>query len=579
MTTKPTKRPRRLPISRHYQVSFMHKDVVTHTITGSGFLLTGSKDGVLKFWKRTPVEVDEEKTAKSKEPTQPCLEFVKSYTAHAGPISALAMNTAGTTAASVDVHKVQFYNVQQFDVMSFWNCKEELSSAAVWIEKDFEDVLCVASASKVLVVSPLQNDLLQTIELHVQPITCVAWNGQCVLSTDTGGICELWKPDGESFLQDKKDWYILLKKKTHAVAVAVQKEYFALWGANDRIYILKHDTLICTLDERLSSYEKRLEEYKLDTIDFGQRRQASPVRQLVFSDTLLMIPSLLGIKVVDWQNGQILGIWGQEDASQVRFCSVCPCPGPAGVDKQLLLARGQSTSQSANDNSMHHPDALVVALAHEQRRLYCLSRIDEVDENRDVWNETPTQQESLETTTAPSAAKTASKAILRTTMGDIHIQLFPQVQKTVENFVGHAKSGYYNDVIFHRVIKGFMLQTGDPQGDGTGGESVWGGEFEDEFLPNLRHDRPFTVSMANAGPNTNGSQFFITTDACPWLDNKHSVFGRVVRGMDVCQSIESVKTNDQDKPLQDISILNIDVEWMNKMVCATCQLAIFSVVK
>ena len=138
-------------------------------------------------------------------------------------------------------------------------------------------------------------------------------------------------------------------------------------------------------------------------------------------------------------------------------------------------------------------------------------------------------------------AKLGQVAKLGTTMGDIVIKLFPdEVPKTIENFVTHARNNYYDGVIFHRVIKGFMVQTGDPLGDGTGGKSIWGGEFEDEFVRSLRHDRPFTVSMANAGPNTNGSQFFITTIPTPWLDNKHTVFGRVVGGMDVVQAIEKV---------------------------------------
>ena len=105
-----------------------------------------------------------------------------------------------------------------------------------------------------------------------------------------------------------------------------------------------------------------------------------------------------------------------------------------------------------------------------------------------------------------------------------------------------------------------MVQTGDPLGDGTGGESIWGGEFEDEIDRQLRHDRPFTVSMANAGPNTNGSQFFITTVATPWLDGKHTVFGRVSRGMDVVMEIEKVKTDQNDKPYDDIKMLNIDID-------------------
>ncbi|MGH0181103.1 UNVERIFIED_CONTAM: hypothetical protein FKN15_005958 [Acipenser sinensis] len=133
--------------------------------------------------------------------------------------------------------------------------------------------------------------------------------------------------------------------------------------------------------------------------------------------------------------------------------------------------------------------------------------------------------------------------------------------KTVENFCVHSRNGYYNGHIFHRVIKGFMIQTGDPTGTGMGGESIWGGEFEDEFHATLRHDRPYTLSMANGGPGTNGSQFFITVVPTPWLDNKHTVFGRITKGMEVVQRISNVKINPKtDKPYEDISIINITVK-------------------
>lgn len=105
-----------------------------------------------------------------------------------------------------------------------------------------------------------------------------------------------------------------------------------------------------------------------------------------------------------------------------------------------------------------------------------------------------------------------------------------------------------------------MIQTGDPLGDGTGGESIWGGEFEDEIHRSLRHDRPFTLSMANAGPNTNGSQFFITTVPTPWLDGKHTVFGRVTRGMDVVMMIEKVKVDKDDRPEEEVRMLNVEIE-------------------
>lgn len=176
---------------------------------------------------------------------------------------------------------------------------------------------------------------------------------------------------------------------------------------------------------------------------------------------------------------------------------------------------------------------------------------------------------------------------MNTTMGTLKIKLFPKyAPKTVENFLGHAKSGYYNGIIFHRVIPDFMIQGGDPTGTGMGGESIWGKTFEDEFHPELFNLRG-ALSMANAGPNTNGSQFFIVQmphvpsdmvqqmeDAgfpkevieayskhggTPWLDGRHSVFGQVIEGMDVVDNIAKVETDFQDKPLEDVKIISIDV--------------------
>ena len=131
--------------------------------------------------------------------------------------------------------------------------------------------------------------------------------------------------------------------------------------------------------------------------------------------------------------------------------------------------------------------------------------------------------------------KKSYKAIFHTSNGDITCKLFAdKVPVTVNNFVFLARDGFYNDTIFHRVIKDFMAQGGDPTGTGMGGP---GYQFKDEFVPELRHSKPGILSMANAGPNTNGSQFFITHVATPWLDNHHTVFGEVIDGMDVLLSI------------------------------------------
>jgi len=130
--------------------------------------------------------------------------------------------------------------------------------------------------------------------------------------------------------------------------------------------------------------------------------------------------------------------------------------------------------------------------------------------------------------------------ILQTNQGDIELRLFPAVApKAVENFIRLVESGYYDNTVFHRIMRGFVIQGGDPSGKGTGGKSIWGKPFEDEFDPNVVYDKPGLLGMANTGPNTNGSQFFITLAPTPWLNRQHTIFGEVAQGMDVVRSIEN----------------------------------------
>ncbi len=146
--------------------------------------------------------------------------------------------------------------------------------------------------------------------------------------------------------------------------------------------------------------------------------------------------------------------------------------------------------------------------------------------------------------------------VLETNQGNIELKLKPDIApKTCENFEKLAEKGYYNGLIFHRVIKGFMIQGGDPTGTGMGGESVWGSPFEDEVTPVARFDGPGILAMANAGPNTNGSQFFITCAKTPWLNMRHTIFGEVVSGLDVVQKIENTPVNAEDRPLNDQKII------------------------
>jgi cyclophilin family peptidyl-prolyl cis-trans isomerase len=152
-------------------------------------------------------------------------------------------------------------------------------------------------------------------------------------------------------------------------------------------------------------------------------------------------------------------------------------------------------------------------------------------------------------------------AVIETTMGTIELELFEKATpKTVKNFVELAQKGYYNGVIFHRVIDGFMIQSGDPTGTGRGGESIYGKPFEDEIVDTLKHSGPGILSMANRGPNTNGSQFFITLAPTPWLDGRHTVFGKVVKGLDVVQKIGKVQTSKPlDKPVKDVVMKKVTI--------------------
>jgi peptidyl-prolyl cis-trans isomerase B (cyclophilin B) len=238
----------------------------------------------------------------------------------------------------------------------------------------------------------------------------------------------------------------------------------------------------------------------------------------------------------------------------------------------VLTACGQADNgETANDTTNH--------------------KVEETNEN-----ETANQEESKDSKEAQPevypqfspVSESEKVAVIKTSMGDIKIKLFPQyAPKTVENFVTHSQNGYYDGVIFHRVIEDFMIQTGDPQGNGTGGESIWGESFEDEFVPELGNYRG-ALSMANRGPNTNGSQFFIVQmkelpdgmvdqmqsagfseqtienykehGGTPWLDFKHTVFGHVIEGMDIVDSIATVEKGPNDKPVEDIVIKSIEIQ-------------------
>lgn len=522
-----------VPSTAHYKVSFAHRQVVTKVVTSlkHGYVITASDDGIVKFWKRQPADSSE------------ALEFVKSFTAHLSAVLALAVShDGGDTAVSVGKDNcIKLYDVSAFDVTGMIKAKEgtTLGCHVSFLGQD-QSLLAVSNdANSILVYSTitLSSDPVKIVKLHASPITAMAYNAKfrCMISADLKGIVEVWdcivekvglpptRDNGIAY-SSKMDTqlYELMKKKTFCIALAVSPtgNHFCVMGNDLKIRLYNHatGTIVVTYDERSKVYDANFSKYGMDAIDYGRR--AAVERELAQETTLtggvvtndvlttshqllnlafdpsgkfLFIPTCIGIKLIEWESNKLVTVIGKKDASTLRFVNICLCSGDAKVNKQMQLARSGGSSAAMDHEQAVKSDALLIALAFRKKRFYVFSHDDPLeDENadeetmvrRDVLNEPPDAEDRLAMDGAASQAqKMGSEAILRTSMGDIHIKLFTQeVPRTVENFCGHSKSGYYDNVIFHRVIKGFMLQTGDPLGDGTGGESIWGGEFEDEFV-------------------------------------------------------------------------------------------------
>ena len=419
--------------------------------------------------------------------------------------------------------------------------------------------------------------------------------GVTAAARDADGAADGWPTDATTFtLKSDSDLYAL------AVAGAVPLSItsppsggkFAVVGSDSRVRVFTFSTgrLAATYDEspdaaaalHAASSSRPTAPTHLDAVDFGRRlaverdvwRDAGAARPLArgaprptvaFDDSgaFLAIPSLHGIKLVNTVTHRLAALLGRDDGA--RFVGVALFQGAP------RRAAGRVRASAAVDAASADPTLL--ATAYNSARFYVFTRR-ESDESggevggRDALNEKPRPEDLLAaaggggrggaTTTAPSS-RLPTRATLHTSLGDIVVALYPDdAPLAVENFTTHGRSGYYDGTTFHRVIKGFMIQGGDPTATGSGGESIWGRPFGDEFGAR-KHDTAFTLSMANAGPTTNGSQFFVTIVPTPWLDGKHTVFGRVVRGGDVVQAIEKVRTGKNDKPVEDVSIVSVTV--------------------
>ncbi|VDL80938.1 unnamed protein product [Nippostrongylus brasiliensis] len=587
---------RSIPSATQYEKSFMHRDIITHVIaTETDFIITASCDGHLKFWKKKYAEG---------------IEFVKHFRCHLAAFSHLCTNFNGTLLATVcqQDKNVKVFDVENFDMINILKF-DFAPRRACWVHQGADAVnflaVCDSESGKIVIVDGKgTSEALHTLEnLHYSPVRQIEYNHvmDIIISIDDTGMIEYWSGAKREFkiaenvkfkYKTETDLYEFIKAKTVPVSLAINPKgtMFATYGEDRRIRIFSLPTgkLLKTIDETLSRYQSEAKEqrsYGLQNMEWNRRvalekemdkDKANAFKNIKlcwdYSGYFVLYPSPVGIKVYNAYTDCVVREIGKEET--MRLIAVSLCRSVPDIRARLQGAAATIETEAADNpnlNKITDPDPIMVCCALKKNRFYLFTNTepystDESDESavsRDVFNERPRKEDQLTAVEQEEeTVHTTEEAILHTTMGDIRIRLFPnECPRTVENFSTHARRGYYNGLTFHRVIKSFMIQTGDPTGKGTGGQSIWGADFEDEFHPRLRHDKPFKVSMANAGPNSNGSQFFITVCPAEWLDGKNTIFGEVTDGMNVVQKINQVPTFEKSgRPRSEITIMSITLK-------------------
>lgn len=521
-----------LPKSARYSKSLMHKEQLSFvTMTpGTDFLITTSVDGVAKFWKKTAEGI----------------EFVKEFRAHQGEVRGVSVSADGRSFATAGADKtVKIFDVITFDLLAMLPL-DYTPRCVCWVHGKGASLplLAVADNSKPVIHiydgRGEKQEPVHTLKgLHRSPVNLMAFNDayDCVVSTDEGGMVEYWSPSGNNY--EKPDTVFQYKSSTNlfefkkaksvptSLSISLSGHQFVTMSHPDRkirVFEFATGKLHRTYDESMQVMEEMQQAgtalQKLDQVEFGrrlaiEREVESPANRnkanVIFDESghFIIYGSIAGIKVLNTYTNQVVRVFGKDEPFRALNLAIYQgAPQKKGVTTVAMAASSNPLLEEAEAR-----DPVLFATGVGKNRFYIFTNEEEISKSsRDVQNERPTQDGKKSKAAQEKKAETGTAAVIHTTYGDIHIRLFSDAApKAVENFVTHSKRGYYNNTIFHRVIRKFMIQCGDPLGDGTGGESIWGKEFEDEFST-LKHDKPYTVSMANAGPNTNGSQFFITTE-------------------------------------------------------------------
>lgn len=546
-----------LAMNEFYKFSYKNESSITVMAKSieNSLIITGFMNGIVKFWKRL------EKDDKSKD-TDGQLVCTKQFLAHPEKeIVQLLVNSDGLRLVTIakDDKSIKIFDLISLDMIFVMKLDFLPSTCTTtsnsWFRSNNQEQILVNehNSTNMFVVHPENDEINQIKSIHRSPVQTLTYNqkDQCFISIDSRGIIEYWNlsgqlPEGIDFkMKSETDLFDLAKNKSTASCVVLT--------SSQKKFATISNNLLRIFDFRLGKLLNKMDINEVDDLEtVSSSSDIDTSRNIIFdTENIAIITSKLGIKVINLQTNSIVKILGFEDQKSLGL----------NFSQVLLISRNitkYNVKQLSSENSFFEKELarkpLLIANAINSNKLFTFNSHQDMEALRDI--------DLISThTKKQSPTINYSSVILHTTLGDIKIKLFKNLTpKTTENFVMLCKKKYYNNVVFHRIIKNFMIQTGDPLGNGTGGESIWGGHFKDEFNHNLTHAKPFMVSMANAGPNTNGSQFFITTQEAKFLDNKHTIFGEVIEGLDTVRSIEGLETDENDKPLDQVAILSTTLE-------------------
>lgn len=496
----------------------MHREDITHVVVSkTDFVITASSDGVLMFWSKK---------------LEGGIEFVKTFRSHLKPVVDMVGSADGQLLATASEDQtVKFYDIVNFDM--FLMLKLDFTPGVCeWLHKvgSPTPTIAVADANGPLIRiygTGGSNVPLHTIDLHSYGVTSIVRNPKfdVVISTDEKGMVEFWSANDYKYpkilkftSKIKTDLYDFVKCQAvpWGVAFSPNGQLFAAMASDRKVRIFKVATgkLHKVYDESLEKLLEQSEKSAFDAMELG-RRKAGEMELLrsgslrhencVFdeSSNFVIYPTMVGIKVVNILTNVVSRIIGKGENMRCLQLTLYQ-----GIPKKKDAAATTLLQETADNPGLRatDEDPTLFSTGFKKSRFYMFTRR-EPDESvtqdigRDVFNLKPTREEQLAATGVLAQRKLAEQVTMHTSMGDVTIDLFlHECPKTVENFVTHCRDGYFNGIIFHRVIDRFMVQTGDPDGNGTGGESIWGTEFEDEFHPTLKHDRPYVMTTLSPFP-------------------------------------------------------------------------------